>query len=530
MKQQKKPLSRLPLIFLMVTLFGCLFYFSCTEDWSNPDNEANAPLSVNSARQWFQRNYGTKVETRTSADNDSIVTIIPVWQEAKAYKKGNESTVEVRIMCYLSTFYADVETGEHLLDGEKIDSLYNLVRMVVYKNQKTNVTRSFLMTFVGSYEYLTSKKSLRKNSYLKRASDLDGSVFFHTLDRQFINGWVYTKGKIVNELLAGETSDSGVATRSTTRGGANCYMEWDQWLVGYIIDGEFHQSYIIITNLEVSCMNEGSLFPGGGGGSNPGGVGGNSVTGGSSGSTSDGGSSSNTSPQDSPKIPCNKAKELSSSTEFRNAIEDLLDKTQANTGKEDGWVKTKDGKLLKPTNLVGRTQYSTQQMNELNGTHSITERYHSHPESLGSSPYFSWGDLWVLARDYVNGRIDESNFSYGVVSQYGSFSLVISDKSKFEAFAQKLYNKDAKLYNAYQKMLSNRIRNGADGTISKFMSFLYNNLSGLNAIYRRTQWTNINGVDKIIWKDSDWIVVKSIQDTSEGEEEQYKLESVRCLQ
>jgi hypothetical protein len=159
-------------------------------------------------------------------------------------------------------FYADEETGEHILAGEQIDSLYNLVRMVVETNRKTGITQTFLMTFISSYDYLISKKSLRKNSYLKRASDFDGTVLFHTLQREFVNGWKYKKGKIVDGLLPKEGEGASTRAGARTRGsGEYCMIEWTEYYSKSFIKGHEEDAtyHVGIDKVSVTCFSGGGV-------------------------------------------------------------------------------------------------------------------------------------------------------------------------------------------------------------------------------------------------------------------------------
>ena len=47
----------------------------------------------------------------------------------------------------------DEETTKHWQPGMKADYIRNTTKMVVLKDLVTNKTRSFIMVFVGSYDY-----------------------------------------------------------------------------------------------------------------------------------------------------------------------------------------------------------------------------------------------------------------------------------------------------------------------------------------------------------------------------------------
>jgi hypothetical protein len=418
-------------------------------------------------------------------------------------------------------FYADEETGEHILAGEQIDSLYNLVRMVVETNRKTGITQTFLMTFISSYDYLTSKKSLRKNSYLKRASDFDGTVLFHTLQREFVNGWKYKKGKIVHELVPDEAMGQAATTRSmpTTRvAGYDCFVTQHSWQE-FTIEDDGGWLLIASTKPVIICFPHGGgndssgsgmidsdgnpLLGGGGGGDgsapNPDGVTGDSIT----------------------NDPCISAQEISANTGLRSRADELLNKINTGTRVEEGWI-TANGVIHHVVGEEGEVGYPSSVLNSFNNTHSITERYHMHPKDQG--PYPSWGDFTALADDYTKGRINEENFSYGVVSTFGCMSFVIADEAAFHAFMQKVDQGDEKLYNAYYAMNKNTVRHGDNPAISKFIQFLDQQSSGISVLYRFTQ---PNDVYFYQWSESNWSA-RGSDITTSGNTEYYNLIDFPC--
>lgn len=85
----------------------------------------------------------------------------------------------------------------------------NTAKIVVEKDKLTGRIRSFVMIFIGSYDYLKKTKSMEKNTYLYRQPDFDGSVLFYEINGTFINGWKYEKGKIVASIAPKIDEENG---------------------------------------------------------------------------------------------------------------------------------------------------------------------------------------------------------------------------------------------------------------------------------------------------------------------------------
>ncbi|MDR0989033.1 MAG: hypothetical protein LBM06_06195 [Prevotellaceae bacterium] len=257
-----------------IVAIGCLF-FTCTEnDLFDPFSDTNDTTQIVTAREWFEDIYGVSVETRVPGDSIMSSAITFDWDNAQTYKKGNSETVEVPIKDGWSLLITDETTGEQLLDGARIDSLYNLTRLVIETNRKEDTTRSFIMTFVGSYDYLTSAKSLRKNSYLKRASDFDGTVLFYTVESDFMNGWRYQKGKIIASLSPRKVGGNIWSQTRALYPQYDCYLVWKEYY-SYTIAGNEIYFHTEIGNVHEECYligmyeggNDGGNAIGGGGGS-----------------------------------------------------------------------------------------------------------------------------------------------------------------------------------------------------------------------------------------------------------------------
>lgn len=107
----------------------------------------------------------------------------------------------------------------------KADYIRNTTKMVVLKDLVTNKTRSFIMVFVGSYDYLTRSRNMGRNSYLYREPDYDGMVLYYAINGTFINGWRYSNGKLVG-YISPSYNEQGESS-AQTRGYYDCHYVED---------------------------------------------------------------------------------------------------------------------------------------------------------------------------------------------------------------------------------------------------------------------------------------------------------------
>ncbi len=160
---------------------------------------------------------------------------------------------------------------------------------------------------------------------------------------------------------------------------------------------------------------------------------------------------------------------------------------------ENGWIKTTSDKYVYPTKK--EAEHVGYAGTSLSGE-KIVEQYHSHP---AGGPYPSWADLKVLATRYQRGQIDVANFSYGVVSSMGCFTLVITSENAFKGFAEKVLN-DPKMKDKYDIMHGKKDINGVDAVIAKFIDYLKDSLSGLDVLWNNASYDSNSNATLGAWE------------------------------
>lgn len=206
----------------------------------------------------------------------------------------------------------------------------------------------------------------------------------------------------------------------------------------------------------------------------------------------DGGSaSSNPQPDDpepdpptDPTSPCGKAQKLSNDSSLKSKVNDLFNAVQNYRAGdlEDGWIKTATGAYIAPARRTeGSLGYSASSL----AGQKITEEYHTHP---AGSCIPSFADLRVLARRCINEQIDMENFSYGVISCMGCFTLVVTSEEAFREFAESVLDITGVIENSYEKMLKIDNKKGVNTAIAKFIDFLKDSKSGLDVLFNESSY------------------------------------------
>ena len=91
------------------------------------------------------------------------------------------------------------ETAERMGATQDYEYTMSKTSLIYRTHRKTGETVMFLMTIVPDWSYLERTKfdPFKKMSYLRRDNKFDGLVFFHGLNGEFVNGWMYRDGDII---------------------------------------------------------------------------------------------------------------------------------------------------------------------------------------------------------------------------------------------------------------------------------------------------------------------------------------------
>ena len=181
-------------------------------------------------------------------------------------------------------------------------------------------------------------------------------------------------------------------------------------------------------------------------------------------------------PPETPPTPCKRAKTLSQDAAFKSRIKDVYRKTfSAGNTVEQGFIQTSDGQTIFPNvQESGSAKFTNDQI----AGKEIMEWYHSHPTG---SMITSWADLKALAIRYQQRYVKSENFTYGVVSEFGCMSIMITSPTDFNTFATKVRNGElSESWNAYIVGASG---GGVDECIGQLLKFLDRNNSGLSVMF-----------------------------------------------
>lgn len=513
-------------IFACVCSLGLLI--ACSEHMHQDDGSCasrqrkskNEELTIPVARQWYENHYAPVVTTRSSHLDPTERLIRPIWEKARERNRRRYEVVEIPMQAKGQHVVLDAETASKWKPGDKSDFIRNAAKIVILHDKKTKKTSSFVMMFVGSYKYLQKVGAMGRNSYLYREPDYDGSVLFYDLNGTFCNGWKYVDGKIVATISPRVAMENDVKPSSSSFTRALildcqpvCFTYYDEecYEEGFVDeDPEYGWGFGVVAGCyPVSyeeCYEECSYIDDG---------------------TDDnrddewdddnpsGGKTENPKPE-KPKPeetkeqdPCSTSESLSLNTDFRNKVDDYFDKNL--TSKlEDGWMKTKDGEYIYP---------DIQKEDAMNYSPNLTagkifvEQYHCHPAGQSCIP--SLADLQKMALYYQTGRIDVPNYSYGVISDIGCISIVITSEEKYAMFAQAAYNTEKKpeewVSDNWKEYVINKASGTPEASVGKLINFFNKSNAGLSAIFRtmspenKGNHRNENWVAKDIDKSENYI-------------------------
>ncbi len=177
--------------FLLFMMYGC-----SSEDEYPIEVKTVAALTKQLAQTYYQEVYGYPPRLKNAEENR--ISLTPQWDLAELYSDSLwyavESPIKFENDLIVTLISSDVIEN---IRSENIGNIKQVLRLVILRNKETGKTVSFIMAILPSLNYMKQKdEAIYGNKYLKRTSNLDGSVLFFGIDGQFVNGWIYENGKI----------------------------------------------------------------------------------------------------------------------------------------------------------------------------------------------------------------------------------------------------------------------------------------------------------------------------------------------
>ena len=310
------------------------------------------------------------------------------------------------------------------------------------------------MAIIPDPDYKTSTSNFENsNSYLKRKSDFSGLVMYYSLNDEFVNGWKYENGTVVDNLIKSDGNGTSSNVRKNSKiihiadiiEVTTCYL-YSVQIVGYD-DISYHEK----------CETE-YYFSGGGTSTDSGGGGGssgsydydaNSATGGG-GSSSSG---STTPPTIKPNEDCDPVaiangdsiskilKTYDSSSAYYKISEyfnQLIGYASSSSVEWGMVINYTDGEFY-AYNKEGNYVYSDQKSNEiaLGYCNNTSILCHTHPTGKTSSP--SPSDAGTLVYSYNKGAT--KIFANVIIAANGSqYVIYVNDRTAFNDFCNNSLN------------------------------------------------------------------------------------------
>lgn len=157
------------------------------------------------------------IQSRTADGVEKGIVFEPVWDESFVTNHADGSTtVETHVR--LSQPFHMVPQDSHEAYEQTKDERYlrHLSRAVVLMPDDDSVSYSFLMTIVGSKEYMeTHDFQLWEISYNQIPEDFSGMILYHSLGGNFVNGWYVDEGRIFSTCEPISEEDARLLSRST---------------------------------------------------------------------------------------------------------------------------------------------------------------------------------------------------------------------------------------------------------------------------------------------------------------------------
>ena len=242
------------------------------------------------AKAWYEAHEEQVYLSRSGEvrENPLFAEVNPVWREAYVVRDTVDPliTVEVPIASLSNKTFAFPENARAYESTEDLRYIQSLTYLIICTDLRNSRTVGFFMTQIPSKMYMAIKDFRAYTlTYLTRAEDYDGTVLFHSLNGEFLNGWIYEEGQLTKKLK-GRSCDCESRSYEYEIFCAPVYEEiWVNYYYGSEQGGnyEYNGSKLLGTNyigddcFIVEYWIDDGVGGGGGGGLTPGGGGGGAV-------------------------------------------------------------------------------------------------------------------------------------------------------------------------------------------------------------------------------------------------------------
>lgn len=254
------------LIILLITLvFSCQFNKSFVEKL-DVNSRALPTLTINEAQEYYNTVLLKKSQLRIGVDSTAqSIKINPDWQKAETVQVLDgysivEAPVQFDKRLITSTKSTTLTTGNSADQGLEVYS-----KLVFSKSASGRIT-GLLVHFAFEEAYAKRVKEKRySNKFAKIQGDFSGYQLITNLKGDFLYGFVYQNGKLVNRTFP--VQRTGVINSKQARvgvdGGSSCGATSWYWVVCNG-NGQCDWTYLYTTYEEADCPNDG-----GGSGSGP---------------------------------------------------------------------------------------------------------------------------------------------------------------------------------------------------------------------------------------------------------------------
>ena len=196
-------------IYYILTIIAAAL-ISCSDDTF--DEQQTDSLTIEKAKAWFESNIGLQnLANQMRAPNNDSTDLKPLlnWDMAELAHDSVWSVVDlpwekengiVQVANSEVTNYAALQNDRSVIK--------QVIHLVILQNKKTGDRYGFKMIVVPDLQYMLEKDdAIEQNKYLRRASDLSGTVLFYSVKDEFVNGWKYEAGKITAKVGLAKASE-----------------------------------------------------------------------------------------------------------------------------------------------------------------------------------------------------------------------------------------------------------------------------------------------------------------------------------
>ena len=201
-------------VFLLLLLTGIVY--ACMDESELFSHKESLPPKVSEAKAWYESRVKEGYIPWKPANGGEENMLMPDWGKAFSNENSTWMVTEVHLDGDEKFRTVTSECDERYRETGDKRYMASDMRLVVRTNKETGQKDGFIMVVFPDLSYLEKhfEHPLKDISYLNRDAAFSGFIYYHDMNGEFVNGWIYTEEGNIHAVYPNEKEQTDTMFRA----------------------------------------------------------------------------------------------------------------------------------------------------------------------------------------------------------------------------------------------------------------------------------------------------------------------------